>query len=70
MKEIIIKGNDAAQRLDRFLTKAVPLLPPTLMQKFIRIKRIKVNDKRTERNYRLSEGDRVQLYIGDKFFLI
>lgn len=68
MKEIVIKGNDGAQRLDRFLSKAVPLLPLNLMQKFIRIKRIKVNGKRTERNYRLALGDRVQLYIGDEFF--
>lgn len=68
MKEIIVKGNDKAQRLDRFLTKAVPLLPQSLMQKFIRTKRIKVNGARAERGYRLLEGDRVQLFIGDEFF--
>ena len=28
MKEIVIGANDAGQRLDRFLAKAVPLLPP------------------------------------------
>ena len=68
MRELIIKTNDAGQRLDRFLAKAVPGLPGTLMQKYIRTKRIKVNERRTERNYRLVEGDMVQLYINDEFF--
>lgn len=68
MREFLIKENDANQRLDRFLGKAVPLLPQSLAQKFIRTKRIKINGKRTERNYRLSVGDKVQLYIGDEYF--
>ena len=40
MKEITIGKNDAGQRLDRFLAKAVPLLPASLAQKYIRLKRI------------------------------
>ena len=43
MQEFIITGNDAGQRLDRFLGKAAPLLPTSLMQKGIRTKNIKVN---------------------------
>lgn len=43
MQEFIITGNDAGQRLDRFLGKAAPLLPASLMQKGIRTKNIKVN---------------------------
>ncbi|MCL2562483.1 MAG: RluA family pseudouridine synthase [Oscillospiraceae bacterium] len=68
MREMTVGKNDAGQRLDRFLAKAVPLLPGTLVQKYIRTKRIKVDGKRTERNYRLIEGDTIQLYIGDAFF--
>lgn len=68
MRELVIKTNDAGQRLDRFLAKAVPGLPGTLVQKYIRTKRIKVGGRRTERNYRLVEGDTVQLYINDEFF--
>ena len=37
MKEFTIGTNDAGQRLDRFLAKAVPLLPASLAQKYIRI---------------------------------
>ncbi len=68
MKEIVIKKNDAGQRLDRFMAKAVPLLPASLTQKYIRLKRIKVNGARSQRDYKLAEGDILQLYINDEFF--
>ena len=68
MKEFTITQNDAGQRLDRFLSKAVPLLPESLMQKYIRLKRIKLGGKRVERNTRLNAGDVLQLYINDEFF--
>ena len=68
MRELTIQKNDADQRLDRFLGKAVPLLPASLAQKYIRLKRIKVNDARAERDCRLREGDKLQLYINDEFF--
>ncbi len=68
MKEFTIGSNDAGQRLDRFLAKAVPLLPASLAQKYIRIKRIKLNGKRAERDTRLNPGDVLQLYINDEFF--
>ena len=68
MKELIIHPNDAGQRLDKYLSKALPALPPALMQKYIRLKRIKLGGKRVERDYRLQEGDVLQLYINDEFF--
>ena len=68
MKELTIRENDAGQRLDRFVGKAVPLLPDSLLQKYIRLKRIKVNGKGAKRDVRLSAGDTVQLYINDEFF--
>ena len=68
MKEFTIGPNDAGQRLDRFLAKAVPLLPASLAQKYIRIKRIKLGGARVERDTRLKAGDVLQLYINDEFF--
>ncbi len=68
MKELTIGKNDAGQRLDRYLAKAVPLLPASLAQKYLRLKRIKCNGARAERNTRLNEGDVLQLYINDEFF--
>lgn len=68
MKEFIINRNDSGQRMDKFLTKAVPLLPKNLMYKYLRLKRIKLNGKRCEISTRILEGDVVQLYINDEFF--
>lgn len=68
MREFIIGKNDAGQRLDRFLAKAIPLLPASLAQKYLRIKRIKVDGARASRDQRLAEGSRVQCYVNDEFF--
>ena len=68
MKELKVGKNDAGQRLDRFVAKSVPLLPPALLQKYIRLKRIKVNGKGSKRDVRLQIGDMLQLYINDEFF--
>lgn len=68
MKRYIIGTNDCGQRLDKFLSKAVPLLPKSLLYKSVRTKRIKVNGKRCEISYRLTEGDTVELYLSDEFF--
>ena len=53
MKEFQIKKNDAGQRLDKFLSKAVKGLPMSLMYKYIRTKKIKVN---SERQYQVIDG--------------
>ncbi len=68
MRELSIRDNDAGQRLDRFVGKAVPLLPESLLQKYIRLKRIKLNGRGAARDTRLRKGDSVQLYINDEFF--
>ena len=68
MRELTIGKNDAGQRVDRFVSKALPLLPLALLQKYIRLKRIKVNGGRAQRDQRLREGDVLQLYINDEFF--
>ena len=68
MRIIKVGRNDAGQRLDKFLSKAVKGLPMSMMYKSIRTKKIKVNRKRTEQAYVLCEGDEIQLFIRDEFF--
>ena len=68
MRILKVNKNDAGQRLDKFLSKSVKGLPKSLMYKFIRTKKIKVNRARTEQSYMLCEGDEVQLFIKDEFF--
>lgn len=67
MRELIIKKNDAGQRLDKFITKTLDL-PISLLYKSIRLKKIKVNRKRAENSQILAEGDTVQCFLPEEFF--
>lgn len=69
MREIVIGKNDCDQRVDKFLSKALPTLPKSLMYKAIRNKKIKVNRKRCEISQRLQEGDTMQLFLAEEFFM-
>lgn len=68
MKKYIINSNDAGQRVDKFIQKAAPNLPQSMMYKGIRTKNIKLNRKRCEISTRLAEGDVLELYLPDEFF--
>lgn len=67
MRELKIGKNDAGQRLDKFITKALDL-PQSLLYKSIRTKKIKVNRKRAEIGMMLAEGDTVQCFLAPEFF--
>lgn len=69
MKEFTVSKNDSTLRLDKFIVKVCPTLPSSLMFKYIRTKRIKVNGKRAEISTRLKEGDVISAYINDEFFV-
>ncbi len=69
MKIFTVGQNDAGQRLDKFISKSVPLLPKSLMYKKIRTKDIKLNGKRTDIAERVKEGDTVSIYANDEFFV-
>ena len=68
MRELQILKNDAGQRLDKFLQKALPDLPPALLYKSVRLKKIKRNRKRTAPQEILAEGDVLQLFLSEEFF--
>lgn len=68
MRILKIGKNDAGQRLDKFLSKAVKGLPQSMLYKSIRLKKIKVNRARTDQKYILQEGDEIQLFIREEFF--
>jgi len=68
MREFTINRNDSGQRIDKFITKAVTGLPKSLLYKYLRIKRIKLNGKRCEKGEILRENDVISMYINDEFF--
>lgn len=64
MHNITITQNDAGRRLDRFLRKYLRNASLSEIYKIIR-KDIKINDKRRNESYMLSEGDVLSMYISD-----
>ena len=66
--DIYIAKNDSGQRLDKFLKKRFSGMPESLMNKYIRQKRIKINGKRAVNSDRLNEGDILSLFIPPEFF--
>ena len=66
MKQIIIGDNEAGQRIDRFFGKYLDLAPKSLIQKYIRTKKIKVNKKRTTPDYVLKKEDTIYIYVYDE----
>ncbi|NBK97975.1 MAG: RluA family pseudouridine synthase [Erysipelotrichia bacterium] len=70
MRKILIHENDANQRVDKFLSKALPKLPKSLMYKYIRNKKIKVNGKRCEPKQMLNVNDEFTCYIAEEFFAL
>ena len=68
MRKLTVGKNDAGKRADKFVSQTVKKLPPSLMQKYFRLKRIKVNGKAAKHEQIVNEGDVLELYINDEFF--
>lgn len=65
MKQFTITENDATQRLDRFLKKLLPNASASLIYKFNRKNKIKVNGKREDNEYKLQVWDEVKIFLLD-----
>ncbi|MBQ1518242.1 MAG: RluA family pseudouridine synthase [Ruminococcus sp.] len=66
MIRFVINDNDSEQRVDKFISKALPDLPKSMMYRLIRKKDIKVNGKRCEISTRLMAGDIVTVYVKEE----
>ena len=68
MREVTVNANDDGRRLDRWIKANVPGLPVSLTQKYLRLKRIRLNGKPAKADDRVSAGDTVRLFIEDEYF--
>ncbi len=66
MRQFIITSNDANQRLDKFLKKLLPNAALSLIYKLNRKNNVKVNRKREDNEYKLQEGDKLELFIKEE----
>lgn len=66
MKKLIIEENDANQTLIKFLNKYLNKAPNSLIYKWIRTKKIKVNRKKTSPSQMLQKGYILEIFIYDE----
>lgn len=66
MKEIIVRKNEAGQRLDKFLRKYLKEAPGSFLYKMLRKKNITLNGKKATGAEKLAKGDAVQLFLSDE----
>lgn len=68
MKKIVIKKNDANQRIDKYLKKLLCQAPSNFIYKMIRNKDVKINGKKVNEKYILQENDILEMFLyEDKF---
>ena len=68
MKELRIGPNEAGQRLDKFLKKALPNAPQSLLYQQLRKKNLTLNGKKAEGKEPLKTGDVIQCFFSDETF--
>lgn len=68
MKEIIIKENEAGQRLDKFLAKLLKEAPMSFLYKMMRKKNIVLNGKKVSGSEKLTLGDSIKLFLSDETY--
>lgn len=68
MREVIIKKNEAGQRLDKYLKKYLPRAQTGFLYKMLRKKNILLNGKKAAGNEKLQMGDSVKMFFSEKTF--
>lgn len=66
MIEVKISENDSNQRFDRFLRKYLKNAPLSIIQKNIRKKNFKINNKRAKKDDFVKKDDIIKMYIKDE----
>ena len=70
MQVLRVGSNDAGQRLDKYLKKALPGAPSGLLYKQLRKKNVTLNGKKAEGREILAPGDQVQCFFSEDTFLL
>lgn len=68
MRTVILGKNDGGQRLDKYMSKAFPTMPQTMIYKYLRKKCVRVNGVHATAQTVLREGDELRFFISDEYF--
>ncbi len=66
MRQIIVRDNEAGQRMDKFLQKYMKEAPVSFFYKMMRKKNILLNEKKCGGNEKLAKGDCIRLYLAEE----
>ena len=69
LKELIFKGTKPV-RLDIYLNEQYPLIRPSVLNKFLRQNKVKVNGAKASAGQKLAKGDVITLYVNDDYLLV
>ena len=68
MRTVILGKNDGGQRLDKYMSKAFPSMPQSMIYKYLRKKCVRVNGVHAAAQTVLREGDELRFFISDEYF--
>ena len=68
MKEIIIRSEEAGQRLDKYLKKLLPAAGTGFLYKMLRKKNIDLNGAKSDGSTILAPGDHVRIFFSDETY--
>ncbi|WEK83238.1 MAG: RluA family pseudouridine synthase [Mycoplasma sp.] len=68
MNKLVVKDNDVNWRIDKFIRKVYPSLKLSEVYKFLRNKKIKVNNKKVRPDYRLNLNDEITCYFNAEVY--
>ncbi len=66
-KFYIVEKDYSNSRFDKWFKTKIIDLPQSLIQKIIRLKKVKINKKKTKTSYRLQIGDKIEIFDLSKF---
>lgn len=66
MREIVINGNEAGQRFDKYLKKYLSEAPGSFIYKMLRKKNIVLNGKKADGSEKLKIGDSVKFFLAEE----
>ena len=66
MRQIIVRANEAGQRLDKFLQKYMKEAPTSFFYKMMRKKNILLKEKKCAGSEKLTEGDCIRLNLAEE----
>lgn len=68
MRTVILGKNDGGQRLDKYMSKAFPTMPQSMIYKYLRKKCVRVNGVHATPQTVLHAGDELRFFISDEYF--